>query len=126
MVVAAWHDAVNRGDADALVALSHDEIEVGGPRGSAYGAGVLRDWVARAGIRLEPLRWFQRGEDLVVEEIATWRDPGSGQPTDPATVASVFAVDGGRVRKVIRYDTLDAALSATDPGEANEINPPPN
>ena len=36
-VVRAWHEAVNRGDADALVALCDDDIEVGGPRGSARG-----------------------------------------------------------------------------------------
>jgi hypothetical protein len=33
-VVRAWHEAVNQGDVDALVALSDDDIEVGGPRGS--------------------------------------------------------------------------------------------
>jgi hypothetical protein len=36
-IVRAWHEAVNRGDAEAVVALSHDDIEVGGPRGSALG-----------------------------------------------------------------------------------------
>ena len=54
-VVRAWHDAVSRGDANALVALSADDIEVGGPRGSAHGHAILRDWLERAGIQLQPL-----------------------------------------------------------------------
>lgn len=41
-VVRAWHDAVNRGDADELVALSRDDIELGGPRRSASGSAVPR------------------------------------------------------------------------------------
>src|SRR3712207_7719526 len=61
--VRAWHEAVNRGDVDALLALSDDEIEIGGPRGSARGSAVLRDWLERAGIRLEPCRWFASPTD---------------------------------------------------------------
>jgi hypothetical protein len=111
-VVRAWHDAVNRCDADAAVALAHEDVEVGGPRGSSRGASVLRGWVSNAGIQLEPLRWFSRDGDLVVEERATW--PGAeAQRTEPQLVASAFRVEDGRLRRVIRHDTLDAALLAT-------------
>ena len=101
-VVRAWHEAVNRGDADALVALSDDDIEVGGPRGSARGSAVLRDWLGRAGIRLEPRRWFASPAELVVEQVATWRGP-DGTITDPQTIASSFAVENGLVRRTVRY-----------------------
>ena len=77
-IVRAWHKAVNRGDADALVALCDDDIEVGGPRGSARGNAVLRDWLDRAGIQLEPRRWFASPTELVVEQVATWRRPDGG------------------------------------------------
>ena len=32
-IVAAWHGALNAGDADRLAALMHEDIEVGGSRG---------------------------------------------------------------------------------------------
>jgi hypothetical protein len=32
-VVEAWHAALNEGDVDRLVGLSHPDVEVGGPRG---------------------------------------------------------------------------------------------
>jgi ketosteroid isomerase-like protein len=110
-IVRAWHEAVNRGDADALVALSHDDIEVGGPRGSARGSPLLRDWLAQTGIQLEPRRWFTSPTELVVEQIAIWRFP-DGTVTDPQTIASSFAVENGLVTRSVRYDSLMEALAA--------------
>jgi hypothetical protein len=109
--VRAWHDAVNRGDADWLVALSDDEIEVGGPRGTARGSAVLRDWLGRAGIRLEPRRWFASPTELVVEQVATWRS-ADGAVTEPEIIASSFTVEGGRVMRTVRYGSLEEALAA--------------
>ena len=111
-VVRSWHEAVNRGDADALVALCHDDIEIGGPRGSARGRTVLRDWLDRAGIQIEPRRWFASPDELVVEQIASWRGL-DGAVTDPEIVASSFRVEDGRVRRTIRYGSLSEALAAS-------------
>ena len=111
-VVRAWHEAVNRGDADALVALCDDDIEVGGPRGSARGSALLRDWLDRAGIQLEPRRWFASPAELVVEQVATWRGP-EGKASDPQTVATSFSVEDGLVKRTIRYGSLTEALAAT-------------
>ena len=36
-VVEAWHEALNDGEVDRLVGLSHPEVEVGGPRGIGRG-----------------------------------------------------------------------------------------
>jgi ketosteroid isomerase-like protein len=111
-VVRAWHEAVNRGDADALVALSHDDIEVGGPRGSARGTAILRDWLDRAGIQLEPVRWFASPAELVVEQVAVWRGT-DGAVTEPQIIASSFTVEDGRVVRTHRYGSLEEALAAT-------------
>src|SRR5215211_7431068 len=111
-VVRAWHEAVNQGDADALVALSTGDIEIGGPRGSARGSAVLRDWLGRAGIQLEPRRWFASPTELVVEQIATWRGP-DGAVTDPQLIASSFTVEDGKVMRTVRYGSLKEALTAT-------------
>jgi hypothetical protein len=119
-VVRAWHNAVNRGDVDALVALSDDDIEVGGPRGSARGHTILRDWLDRAGIQLAPVRWFASPAELVVEQVATWRGP-EGAPTDPQIIASAFTVENGRVMRTIRYGSLDEALAATGLTVVDEV-----
>ena len=111
-VVRAWHEAVNRGDADTLVTLSDDEIEVGGPRGSARGHAILRDWLDRAGIQLEPRRWIASPAELVVEQAATWQGP-DGAVTDPQIIASSFTVEDGKVMRTVRYGSLEEALAAT-------------
>ena len=88
--VLAWHEALNTGEAERVASLSHPDVEVGGPRGSARGRQVLKDWLGRANVRLEPLRLFQGGGTVVAEEAATWRDAGTGETTGAATVATVF------------------------------------
>jgi ketosteroid isomerase-like protein len=74
-VVQAWHDAVNAADLDRVVELVHDDVEIGGPRGTARGADRVRDWVTRTQILIEPERWFQHGQDIVVAQRARWRAP---------------------------------------------------
>jgi hypothetical protein len=119
-VVRTWHDAVNRGDADALIAVSTKDIEIGGPRGTAHGSAVLRDWVGRAGIHLEPRRWFAGPSDVVVEQVATWRN-AEGGVTEPATIATSFRIDEGLVCRMVRYESLPDALAATGLTVQDEI-----
>jgi SnoaL-like domain len=109
-VVRHWHDAVNRGDADELVALSRENIEIGGPRGTATGSSILRDWVGRAGIHLETGRWFAGRGNVVVEQIATWRTLEGGL-TEPAAIASSFRVEDGKVSSTVRFESLESALA---------------
>ena len=111
-LVAAWHEALNRGDAEGLVALSLDDVEVGGPRGGGRGVDLLREWVGRAGVRLEPGRVFHRGETVVVEQAAIWRTSQSAPGGERMTVASLFEVRNDRVVRVARYPDLAAALQA--------------
>ena len=119
-VVRDWHGAVNRGDADKLVALSHEDIEIGGPRGTAAGSSALRDWVGRAGIQLQPGRWFAFPGNVVVEQFATWRT-SEGTITEPATIASSFRVEDGKVNKMVRFESLEAALAANGLTVQDEI-----
>ncbi len=120
-LVAAWHEALNRGDAGGLVALSLDDIEVGGPRGGGRGVDLLREWVGRVGVRLEPGRVFHRGETVVVEQAATWHSADSALGGEPITVASLFEVVGVRVARVVRYPDLAAALAAVGLDATHEL-----
>ena len=115
--VLAWHDALNSGDVERLLALSHPDVEVGGPRGSAHGARILREWVDRADIRLEPGRTFDEAGTVVVEQGAEW---SSADPGNVQTVASVFVVSDGLVTSVVRYPELASALRAADFDEPHE------
>jgi hypothetical protein len=119
--VLAWHEALNAGDAERVASLSHPDVEVGGPRGSARGRQVLRDWVARANVRLEPLRLFRRDQTVIVEEAATWRDARTGETIGEATVATAFTLDGDSVSGIFRHDGLEEALRGADLDGSDEI-----
>ena len=110
-IVLDWHAALNARDVDRLVSLSTEDVEVGGPRGVGKGVDLLRDWVARAGIRMEPLKWHAQGNSVVVLERAQWQTP-DGESTQLQEVASVFRVEDGRVISIIRYADFEAALDA--------------
>ena len=119
-IVIAWHDALNNGDAERLVALSHPDVEVGGPRGSAHGAQILREWVDRANIRLEPGRTFREADTVVVEQGAEWQ---SAEPGSVQRVASAFVVSDGLVTSVVRYPDLASALRAANLDASHENGP---
>ena len=120
-IVISWHDAVNAGDSDRVMALSRDDVVVGGPRGTGSGSHLLHEWVARAGIHLEPGRVFHRAGTVVVEERARWRSADDGPMTEPQDVASVFLVREGVVASVIRFPDLATALDAGGLAESDEL-----
>lgn len=113
-IVRAWHEALNTGDVDLLAELSHPEVEVGGPRGTGRGAQLLREWVDRANIHLDPRRVFHRENTVVVEQEAKWRSADTGQVTDDQVVASVFVVRDDKIARVVRYPDLAEALRAVN------------
>lgn len=56
-VVEEWLDAVNRADGPDLERLTHEEVEIIGPRGSGQShRTVLSEWLTRAGFSADPLR----------------------------------------------------------------------
>jgi ketosteroid isomerase-like protein len=115
--VIAWHSALNSGDVERLIELSHPDVEVGGPRGKAHGTQFLREWVDRANINLEPGRISHEADTVVVEQEAEWV---SAEPGTRQTVASVFLVQDGLVTSVVRYPGLAEALRAAKLDEARE------
>jgi ketosteroid isomerase-like protein len=120
-IVLDWHAALNEGDVERLVGLSSEDVEIGGPRGAARGSSVLREWVERANITLQPGRVFHRGETVVVEQDAAWRSPDAGDVIGSETAASVFVVRAGLVASVHRYPDLATALVEAGLGEGDWI-----
>ena len=66
---------------------------------------------------------FHRGDEVVVEQTATWRDPATGLPGEPQAVASAFLVRHGRVKRVTRYPDLATSLAAAGLDESTEVRP---
>jgi len=109
-VLAAWHAAVNAGDVDAAVALCAQDVAVQGPRGVGHGHDLMRGWLERSGIRLEPQEDFVELDGrFVVHEVARWTTTQApeGAPTEPAETWCVFTVADGRLTSVARYETED-------------------
>lgn len=123
-VVEAWLDAVNRGDAAALERLTHDEVQIVGPRGSGRtDRSVLAAWLSRAGFSAEPLRWFCGADgSVVVEQDARWSDPATGEARGHARLASRFVIDDARVARYVRHDDgLQPALDAAGLNARDEV-----
>ena len=120
-IVEAWHEALNSRDIDRLVSLSHKDIEIGGPRGTARGTKVLQEWVDRANIRLLPLRVFYQDDTLVVQQAAEWRSAETEEVIGSQTVASVFVVGEDQVTSVSRYDDLTNALQMANLDDSQEV-----
>lgn len=120
-IVATWHEALNAGQHDQLAALTDDEIEFVGPRGSGSGVALVTDWASRAGIRLQPSRWFHEDGTVVVEEQAQWQAEATGEWGEEQTVATAFLVRAGRIRRLARFDTLAEALADAGLDTSNEV-----
>jgi hypothetical protein len=114
-VVESWLNAINAKDPVRAAALSHDRVEVVGPRGRGpLPASALGDWLARSGFSSRPVRWFCGGDGRVVVELdAQWTDPATGRPQDNLLIGALFGVAGGRVASFERFDDgVTSALAA--------------
>jgi phytoene dehydrogenase-like protein len=120
--VLAWHAALNAANTQRVLALSSADVEVGGPRGGGRGADLLRDWIERAGIRLEPRRTVEvEGEHvIVVEQSAQWPTENGGYG-EPRTVASVFRLRDGKIESVVRYADFASARTAAGLGAEGPV-----
>jgi len=111
-LITAFHEAVNTADADRLASLAAEDVEVGGPRGTAQGKVLLREWVVRVGVQFHPVRIFTAGDVAVVEQDAEWIAPMTGESRGRTIVATLFRARAGLLSSVVRYDSLNDALAA--------------
>lgn len=112
-VVKAWHTAVNDRDIDAALACCHADVIVGGPRGDGVGHNVMRAWLQRSGIGLEPqAELTEQDGRVVVHELAQWRTtenaPAAAPTQAPAETWVAFEVTEGVISAVRRYETPEA------------------
>ncbi len=120
-IVSEWHTALNTGEIERLLALVQEDVEVGGPRGTTRGAKVVGEWFGRANVRLQPLRFFNRENVVVVEEQGEWFSPDNGQVTSSQVVATVFVVTDSLISRIMRYDSVEAALKEAGLETSDEL-----
>ena len=107
-VLSAWHDAVNAGDVEAAVACCSEDVAVQGPRGVGRGHDLVRGWLQRSGIRLEPQEELvERDGRFVVREVARWTTANApdGALLEPTETWCVFRVGDGKVTSIARFET---------------------
>lgn len=106
--VTTWHEAVNAGDIEGAIACCHPEVAVGGPRGTGHGHDLMRGWLTRSGIRLEPQHELAETEPgvLLVEELAHWTADNMpfAAPSAPTATWCVFRVEYECLVAVERYE----------------------
>lgn len=117
----AWQEAVNAQDEALLLLLSHPDVDLVGPRGTAQGHEVLAAWLGRAGLYLETTRTFAGGDAVVFAQRGVWRSLETNEAPGEAEVASSFVVRDGQVAEIARYDTLAEALARAGLSEADEV-----
>lgn len=115
-VVERWLAAVDDEDPALLEALSSEQVEIIGPRGQGLmDRSVLSEWLARAGFRSRPLRWFCGADGrVVVEHLGQWHDVATGDVQGERVIGSEFVVRDGRVARYVRHDSgvADALVAA--------------
>jgi hypothetical protein len=120
-VVALWHVALGSGDGTTLLAMTGDDVELVGPRGTVRGSAAFKEWIDRAHFKAVPRRRFCGGEGtVVVEQLARWREH-HGDVT--AAIASAFVVRDGRIRRIEWFDELAMALTIYKLREVHEVTP---
>ena len=87
------------------MALCAPEVAVGGPQGTGHGHELMRAWLRRSGIRLEPQHPLREVDGRVfVHEHAQWtatKDAPAQAPTDhPVDTWAVFTAADGLVTSV--------------------------
>lgn len=123
-VVTAFHAHLADRDADAVIALADDAVEVGGPRGTGSGADLLREWVTRSNATMTPKRWFAKDDVVIVEQDAVWLDKDSGEETGRQVVTTTFRIADGKIAGIYRHDDLAASLTLAGLDAADEVDAP--
>jgi hypothetical protein len=120
-VVLLWHEALNMKHKRGLAELVTKNVKMSGPKGDVEGVNIMLEWMDRANITLEPKRYFQSGEIIIVEELAVWQEGGTEKEINSAKAASVFVLDDGRIASIQRFDNLNKAFEATGLNERNQV-----
>jgi ketosteroid isomerase-like protein len=124
-VIRRGYEALARGDVDAALACLHPEVEVAAGRlpgvGEIRGREAFREFVAELfsafdEVRLEPERFIDAGEKVVVPVTQTMRGRGGGVEV-VNRIFAVWHVRDGLAIQMDAYADEQKALEAAGLGE---------
>ncbi|MCA1700819.1 MAG: nuclear transport factor 2 family protein [Actinobacteria bacterium] len=125
-VLDAWRAAWNARDADALVRLADEQIELMTPRGVRQGVTALRDLVAKQtyGVRLYvgPQDYTFRGSTAVSVGPIEWRsvEEGDAVVERQDDGGAAFTFRGDLIARFVPYPDAASALRAEGLGEPGQ------
>jgi ketosteroid isomerase-like protein len=120
-IVQAFHDRLNAKDAAGVLALAAEDVRIGGPRGTGEGKQLLEEWVGHASITMEPQRWFHTEGTVIVEQIARWHAPDTGEETSSRRVSTAFSIRDRLIASIARYDTIGEAITSAGMDESDVV-----
>jgi ketosteroid isomerase-like protein len=125
-VVDAWNAAYDARDAEALVALAHEDVELVTPgRGTQRGHEAIRESVRRqtygVGMHVGTHRRLHRDEPVVTAGTIELRFVDSGELAERFEAAAAFTVRDGRVARMEPHADLASALAAAGVDQADEV-----
>lgn len=106
-IAKAWIEALNQRNSESLKQLSAPDIEIMGPRGSAFGQEALLDWFERVRLQLQTLSFELISGWVLAQQTAIWQLP---EGPSQAQVVSALWVEDSKVKRYARFDNLAQAL----------------
>lgn len=113
--VLAWQDALNSGDADTLIELSSDGIEISSADGGGQGLMALLDWAAESNTTITLEEAYVSGPIVVTAGEAAG-SLSNGEANETRHLALAFRVDHDQVVAVFLHPDVETALRSTGLG----------
>ncbi len=125
-VVRSWERAAAALDADAVVALCHEDVAMHTPhRGVLHGHEGIRGFLARQSYGVAahflPVRLFNRGDVVVAETRVEYRWVDTDEVGETAERAVAFELRDGRIARIVVHEDLASALAAEGLSEADAV-----
>lgn len=111
-----WTRKVNERDIKGVLEVSDPHIELIGPRGSAEGHDILRQWVEESGIKMETLDYYAKGNEVICVQRATWENQNGH-----VMIYTFMDIRNKKVHRLGRYDTLDDAFGQCQLSEEDKV-----
>lgn len=108
-----WTEWCNKKNIDELKAITEEEFEVSGPNGTAVlDTEGIKDWLNRAGIRLETFEIYADNNKIILSQHAEWLEQ-DGSVEGRQDVYTFLTIINDKVKSLARFDDKEDAFEAS-------------
>lgn len=108
-----WTEWCNKKNIDELKAITEEEFEVSGPKGTAVlDTEGIKDWLNRAGIRLETFEIYADNNKIILSQHAEWLEQ-DGSVKGSQDVYTFLTIINDKVKSLARFDDKEDAFEAS-------------